>query len=83
MQTEYRAAQLHEQIDFNGAYALRSRVCGGWSMTSWVAPINFWVYDEQHNRMVYLDGYVYAPDMRKRPLVRQLEAILTSYDPVP
>ena len=45
--------------------------------------INFWVYDEQHNRMVYLDGYVYAPDMRKRPLVRQLEAILTSYDPVP
>ncbi|HAE12627.1 MAG TPA: hypothetical protein DCG24_00265, partial [Bacteroidetes bacterium] len=59
MQTEYRVAQLHEQIDFNGAYALRSR--GLWRLVNdfMGGPyINFWVYDEQHNRMVYLDGYV-------------------------
>jgi hypothetical protein len=34
------------------------------------------VVDEQHNRVVTVDGYVYNPGRDKRDLVRQIEALL-------
>lgn len=34
------------------------------------------VLDQQHNRVIYMMGYVYAPDGRKRNMLRQVESIL-------
>lgn len=79
MQNEYRVPMQHIPVNFNNMYALESR--GLWRLVNdfMGGPfLNYWVYDEANNRMVYLDAYVYAPDMRKRPQVRQLEAVLTT-----
>jgi hypothetical protein len=39
------------------------------------------IYDPVNNRIVHLDAYVYAPDItRKRKLVRELDAILQTFD---
>lgn len=36
------------------------------------------VLDEKNDRVVYMMGYIYAPDDKKRNMVRQIEAILFS-----
>ena len=38
------------------------------------------VLDQKNNRIVYMMGYVYAPDENKRNMLRQVEAILFSTD---
>jgi Domain of unknown function (DUF4837) len=79
MQTEYRVPTQQIPLNFNDMYALESR--GLWRLINdfMGGPfLNYWIYDETNNRMVYIDSYVYAPDMRKRPQVRQLEAVLTT-----
>lgn len=36
------------------------------------------VLDEKNNRIIYMMGYVYAPDDKKRNMVRQVESIIYS-----
>lgn len=36
------------------------------------------VLDKENDRVVYMMGYVYAPDDKKRNMVRQVEAIVFS-----
>ena len=36
------------------------------------------VLDKKNDRVVYMMGYVYAPDDKKRNMMRQVEAILFS-----
>lgn len=38
------------------------------------------VLDETHNRIIYMMGYVYAPEDKKRNKLRQVESILYSMD---
>lgn len=38
------------------------------------------VLDEAHNRIIYMLGYVYAPEDKKRNKLRQVEAVLYSMD---
>jgi hypothetical protein len=80
MQTEYRAPSEHNVINLNGYYCLESR--GLWRLINdfMGGPfINYWIVDEANNRLVYIDAYVYAPDMRKRPQIRQLESVISTY----
>lgn len=52
----------------------------------WVAANDFMggpfvlnvVLDEKNNRVIYMMGYVYAPDGKKRNMVRQVESIIYS-----
>ena len=63
-------AQLHEQIDFNGASCIMIK--GLWLVTDSMGILSTsWVYDEQHNRMVYRTD-MSMHRICKRPLVRQL-----------
>lgn len=39
------------------------------------------VLDEKNNRVIYMIGYVYAPDGKKRNMLRQVESILFSLQP--
>ena len=38
------------------------------------------VLDEEHNRIIYMMAYVYAPDGKKRNMLRQVENILYTVD---
>ena len=44
-------------------------------------PFVFYVYpDYQHHRVLIAEGFVFAPEEKKRPLVRQLEAALQTVE---
>lgn len=34
------------------------------------------ILDQENNRVLYMMGYIYAPDDKKRNMLRQVEAIL-------
>ncbi len=73
---------VSQRIDFNGRFAVETR--GLWEVKGdfMGGPfINYAFVDESGSRIIVLDGYVYAPRDRKRDLVRQLEAILYTYEP--
>jgi hypothetical protein len=69
-----------KQIEFNGGYAVEMR--GLWELQNdfMGGPfISYTFVDEQHNRVVTIMGYVYNPSQDKRDLVRQVEAILYTF----
>lgn len=41
--------------------------------------ISYTIYDEEHGRIITLDGFVFAPEMDKRHLMLELEAVLRSF----
>lgn len=54
---------------FRGLWDMKNDAMGG--------PFVCYVYpDEKNNRFVVAEGFVFAPEEKKRPLVRQLEAAL-------
>ena len=70
-----------KQYEFNGLYALEIR--GLWKVENdyMGGPfVNLSVLDEKNNRIVCVDGYVYAPQEDKRNLIRQVEAIMHTLD---
>lgn len=81
MTTEKLVRPIQDTLDFNGYYAIRTqslwRLVGDFMGGPFV---NYMVYDEANNRIIHLDAYIYAPDItRKRKLVRELEAILSTF----
>jgi hypothetical protein len=68
-----------EFYDFNGMYAVKTQ--GIWKMIGDFmggAFVNYSLLDEKRNRIITLDGFLYAPTDDKRDLLRQVEAILLS-----
>lgn len=54
---------------FRGLWDMKNDAMGG--------PFVCCVYpDEKENRLVFVEGFVFAPEEKKRPLIRQLEASL-------
>jgi hypothetical protein len=69
----------YREISFNGRYAVEAR--GLWRMEGdfMGGPfVNYTLVDEATNRLINLDGFVYAPNLDKRDYLRQLEAIIRS-----
>jgi hypothetical protein len=67
------------KINFLGLYAVESR--GLWKVENdfMGGPfVSYTFVDEKRNRVVTLDGYVYAPNAPKRDLMIQLESIMYS-----
>jgi hypothetical protein len=84
MTTEYRLSPVYEEISFRGGFAATMRgiwrmegdfMGGPWTSIAWV--------DEDRGQLVTVDGYVYAPYFGKREYLRELEAIVRSFAPVP
>ena len=68
-----------EQVEFENEYAIRT--AGLWKMHKdfMGGPfVNMTVLDAKNNRIITIDGFLYAPSDNKRDLLRQLEAILLS-----
>ena len=70
---------LSKEIDFNGRFAVETR--GLWRLENdfMGGPfVNYTFVNENNNKVVTIDGYVYAPNKPKRDLLIQLEAIARS-----
>jgi hypothetical protein len=69
----------YREIDFNGLFAVEAR--GLWRVEGdfMGGPfVNYTLVDEERNRLIILDGFVYAPKFDKRDYLRQVEAIIRS-----
>jgi len=66
-----------ELVDFNGMKAIRT--AGLWKLSQdfMGGPfINYLIDDKKNNRVVMVDGFVYAPQWNKRRPIRKLDAII-------
>jgi len=61
----------HKVIELRGLWRVEGDFMGG-------PFISFIIDDEKNDRVIHIDGFVYAPQFKKRDYIRQLEAILYS-----
>lgn len=82
--TTYRdIPPIFREIEFNGKYAVEAR--GLWRVEGdfMGGPfVNITFVDENTNRLIILDGFVYAPRFDKRNYMRQVEALMHSVVPL-
>ncbi|WP_321287930.1 DUF4837 family protein [uncultured Sunxiuqinia sp.] len=79
MTTEHRIPPVFNVLEHNGNYAAEMR--GLWRVEGdfMGGPyVNLSVLDAANNRIIALDGYVYAPRFDKRNYLRQVEAMIYS-----
>jgi hypothetical protein len=79
MTTEYRLPPSIEPTELAGRFGLETR--GLWRVEGdfMGGPfLSYTLFDEENERIVTLEGFVYAPDMDKRRLLFELEAIMNS-----
>ena len=72
-----------EIVDFKGKYAFKTK--GLWKVsdnTSGGPYVSYTIVDESKQELFYIEGYVYAPGKKKKNLVREIEAILSTFDSV-
>lgn len=70
-----------KHYEFNGNYAVEIR--GLWKVENdfMGGPfVNLSILDTKNNRIVCVDGYVYAPQENKRNYMRQVEAVMHTLD---
>lgn len=69
-----------DTVTFQGKFAVEAR--GLWKMSNDAMGGGFLSYtfvDESQGRLYYIEGYVYSPGEKKRPSIRELEAILHTF----
>lgn len=73
---------LSEPVRFNGNYAVKSRGLWKISDNSGGGPfISYMIVDEGQQMLYYIEGYVYAPSTKKKNFIRELDAILATFEP--
>ncbi len=60
-------------VELRGLWKLENAFMGG-------PFISYTMLDEKRNRVVTIDGFIHAPSLNKRNYVRELEAILYTFD---
>ncbi|MFC2086850.1 DUF4837 family protein [Bacteroidota bacterium] len=81
MTTEQLFKPVYEEIEYKGRYMTQVR--GIWKLMNdfMGGPfVSFTTLDEKRNRVVTVEGYVYAPKYEKRNYIRKLESILYTID---
>ena len=76
MQTSYELNPVFKPVKFNNLQAFDTR--GIWDVKNDFmggAFINYAIVDKKNNRVICLDGFVYAPNQDKRDYIFELEAI--------
>ncbi len=80
MVTETLEPLYTETINLNGKYAKEAR--GLWKLNNNTMGGPFLSYtfvDEEIGRLYYIEGYLYCPGKKKRPFIREIEAILKTF----
>ena len=70
----------YDTVTFQGKFAVEAR--GLWKMSNDAMGGGFLSYtfvDEAQDRLYYIEGFVYSPGEKKRPSIRELEAILRTF----
>lgn len=81
MQVYAELKPVSEEINLNGDYAKEYR--GLWHMKNdfMGGPyLHYTLIDQGQNRVINIDGFVYAPKFNKREYIRELEAIIKSLE---
>ncbi len=81
MKTAAIVPPIKKQVNFNDNFAVEMR--GLWELEGdfMGGPfVSYTFLDPRHNRIITLDGYVYFPGQDKKNLIRQVEAILHSFN---
>jgi len=76
---DLHAPILSKKINFNGLFAVETR--GLWKLEGDFMGgsfVNYTFVDEKRNKVITIDGYVYAPNKPKRDLLIQMESIAHS-----
>ena len=69
-----------ERVNFNGHFAVEARGLWKISDSSRGGPfVSYTIVDEEEGLVYYVEGYVDSPGTRKKHLVRELEAILSTF----
>ncbi len=69
-----------ERVNFNGHFAVEARGLWKISDNSRGGPfLSYTIVDEETGLIYYIEGYVDSPGTRKKNLVRELEAILSTF----
>jgi hypothetical protein len=69
-----------ERVNFNGHFAVEGRGLWKISDNSRGGPfVSYTIVDEEEGMVYYIEGYVDSPGTRKKNLVRELEAILSTF----
>ncbi|MEP1033875.1 DUF4837 family protein [Ekhidna sp.] len=69
-----------ERVNFNGHFAVEARGLWKISDNSRGGPfLSYTIVDEESGVIYYVEGYVDSPGTRKKKLVRELEAILSTF----
>ncbi len=84
---KYITRQLQEyvpletkQISFKGQFAIEARGLWKISDNSGGGPfVSYTIVDEATQRVYYIEGYVYSPGTNKKNLVREVNAILSTF----
>ncbi len=69
-----------ERVTFRGKFAIEAR--GLWKISDSTGGgpfISYCMVDEKNNRLYYIEGYVYNPSGKKKKLIREMEAILSTF----
>ena len=75
---------VSKEINFKGAFAVETRGLWKTSDSTNGGPfISYTFVDKELNRLYYIEGYVYAPSKDKRNYVRELQAILQTFQGSP
>lgn len=80
MTTEKLVPLSTKTINLNGKYATEAR--GLWKLTNNTMGGGFLSYtfvDEELGRLYYIEGFIYCPGKKKRPHIREMEAILKTF----
>lgn len=79
MTTEYRMAPMINPHEIGGAFALETR--GLWRVEGdfMGGPfLSYTIFDEKKQRIITVEGFVFAPEIDKRQLLFELESVMHS-----
>lgn len=69
-----------ERVNFNKKFAVEARGLWKNSDLSGGGPyLSYTLVDEQKQMLYYIEGYVYSPGTKKKKLIREVEAVLSTF----
>lgn len=69
-----------ERVTFDGRFAVEGRGLWKISDNSGGGPfVSYTIVDEETQMLYYIEGYVYSPGTKKKKLIREVEAILSTF----
>ncbi len=75
---------FEERQSFNGQYAVKNRSLWKISDSSGGGPyVSYAILDESKQTVYYIEGYVYSPGTGKKNFIRQVDAILATFNSNP